>query len=75
MRAGLLRKGLSPVACTFAPKAPKDENEKVPYIHNYQVTNQITVIASKNTQDNRINLVSLTSIVCLCQGIIELWYK
>lgn len=42
-----------------------DLNEEVPHIHSYQVTNQIMLIARDNTQDDRIHLVSLTSIVSL----------
>lgn len=42
-----------------------DLNEEVSHIHSYQVTNQIMLIARDSTQDKRIHLVSLTSIVSL----------
>lgn len=58
-------RGLSPITWTLAPGAPMDLNEEVPHIHSYQVTNQIMLIARDSTQDNRIHLVSLTSIVSL----------
>lgn len=57
--------GLSPVSSTLAPGAPMDLNEEVSHIHSYQVTNQIMLIARDSTQDKRIHLVSLASIVSL----------
>lgn len=51
-----------------------DLNEEVPYIHSYQVTNQIIVIGKKSTEDNRIHLVS-SPLLSLCQHITRVWDK
>lgn len=67
-------KGAGPCNMALAPGAPMDLNEEVPYIHSYQVTNQIIVIGKKSTEDNRIHLVS-SPLLSLCQHITRVWDK